>query len=157
MLKIIGLGSELRGDDRIGPEIIKSLRKMELDLPVKLYNVGSDAFSIIEHLIGEEPVLIVDCAKMGKKPGSVQKLNIDEVNLHVVDRSLSLHGMSFAEAYRLAKSMGKVAPCSLIAIEPEQVNFNVPLSDIVRKKIPEIIKMVLEEAKANAEQKNLNH
>jgi hydrogenase maturation protease len=130
---------------------------MDLKVPMELINTGTDAFSVLEHLITKEPVLIIDCAKMGKKPGHVQKLKINEVNLQTIDKSLYLHGFSFAEVYKMAQSMGPVAPCSLIAIEPEQVAFNEPLSDVVRKQIPEIIKLVLEEAKTNAGKESTNH
>jgi Ni,Fe-hydrogenase maturation factor len=57
----------------------------------------------------------------------------------------------------LAKSIGDVAPCSFIGVEPKTINFNEPLSDEVRKQIPEIIKMVLEEAKFYAEKENSYH
>ena len=157
MLKVIGLGSDLRGDDSIGSEIIERMRKMELPVPLSLVNAGADAFSLLEHLMAKEPVLIVDCAKMGKTPGHVQKLKIDEVNLQTVDKSLYLHGFSFAEIYRMAQSIGPVAPCSIIAVEPEHVTFNEPLSDVVREQVPAIINLVLEEAKANAEKENSNN
>ena len=71
MLKIIGLGNLLRGDDSVGPVIIQKLQKLTLSIPMELYEIGMDALAILEHLIGSEPILIIDCAKMGKKPGEI--------------------------------------------------------------------------------------
>ena len=137
----------MRGDDSIGPDIIQRLKNKKLPVPLTLADVGSDAFSLLEYLIGKEPLLIIDCAKMGEEPGTVRKFNLNDKALKTLDKAVSLHGMSFGEIYRMARSLGAVAECTLIGIEPEQIEFDRPLSQVVEEKIPMIMNMIIEEAK----------
>jgi len=147
MLNVIGIGNTLRGDDGIGPDIIQRLKNKTLPVPLTLADVGSDAFSLLEYLIGKEPLLIIDCAKMGKEPGTVCKFTLNEGTIHTLDEAVSLHGMSFGEMYRLAQSLGPVCECTLIGVEPEQIEFGESLSAVVKKQIPVIMNLVIEEAK----------
>ena len=38
---------------------------------INLVNAGADAFSVLDYLIGNDPVVLIDCAKMGRKPGDI--------------------------------------------------------------------------------------
>ena len=118
--------------------------------------MGSDAFSILEHLVASEPVLIVDCAKMGKAPGSVKKIVVNNDSLEYIDRMISLHGVGFAEVFQMAMAIGVESACTLVGVEPKAIEFNTGLSNEIRSAIPKIINLVGEEATKYAE-KNLNH
>jgi hydrogenase maturation protease len=156
MLKVIGLGNMLRGDDGIGPVVVERLRKKAETLPLTLIDVGSDAFALLEHLVASEPILIVDCARMGEIPGTVKKIVVNATSLKYIDERVSLHGFGFAEVFQLAKRIGPVARCSLIGVEPKSIEFNTCLSKEISKTIPKIITMVIEETRKYG-QKNLNH
>ena len=145
MLKIIGLGNHLCGDDYIGLRIIEELRGKNLPSSVKLIDAGADAFSVLEHLIEKEPVLLVDCAMINKEPGTFVKFDVNKSILKQKLDNVSLHGFSFAEVYSMAQKMGPVAPCSIIGIQPRSVEFNTPLSDEVEKNIPLILEAIEEE------------
>jgi hydrogenase maturation protease len=146
MVKIISLGNELRGDDSIGPAVIEQLNKSDLSVPMNLIDAGTDAFTILDHLIGEDPIIIVDCMKMGAEPGNIKKFNIEEVTIRQIEKSISLHGFGFGEIYDMAKDIGDVAECTLIGIEPKSIDFGEVLSDEVKDSLPFVVKMVIEEA-----------
>jgi hydrogenase maturation protease len=150
MLKVIGLGNILRGDDGIGPVVIETLEKKKLSFPIQLCDAGSDAFTILDHLLGSEPVLIVDCTRMGEEPGTVNRIVIKDARLFLSNVGMSLHGYSLAEVWQIARSMGSDKDLAIIGVEPETVRFNSGLSDVVKKSIPTIIRMVMEEAKKYA-------
>ena len=156
MLKVIGLGNLLRGDDGIGPVIIEKLGEMNQSLPLQFYDAGSDAFTVLDHLLGSEPVLIIDCARIGKKPGSVQKILIKDNKNLPINLGISLHGYSLMEVWQIACSMGVKNDLLVIAVEPKSVEFNTGLSEDVKKSIQTILQMVAEEAKKYAE-KNSHH
>jgi hydrogenase maturation protease len=156
MLKVIGLGNILCGDDGIGPVVIERLQREVKALSVSLYDFGSDAFSILEHLVASEPILIVDCAKMGETPGTVKKIAVNNASLKYVDNMVSLHGIGFAEIFQLAMRIGTVAKCSVIGVEPRSVEFNTGLSQEIKGVIPKIINLVVEETNKYAK-KNFNH
>jgi len=151
MLKVIGLGNILRGDDGIGPVIIQELEKLDPLLPMRLVDAGSDAFTILDHLLQSEPVLIIDCARMGKKPGTVQKILTKDNEIPPANLDLSLHGYSLAEVWQVARSMGVENDLSVIGVEPDSIDFDSGLSEVVKKSIPTILQMVVEEAREYAE------
>lgn len=149
MLKVISLGNELRGDDSIGPVVMNELRTMNLQEPVILINAGADAFTVLEHLIAEDPVIIIDCAQMDKQPGDVVIFKIDDSNINTFENSISLHGFSFGEVFKMVEQFGQIADCTIIGVEPKSIEFGQKLSDEVKRSLPSIINMVIEEAKKN--------
>jgi len=150
MITVIFLGNPLRGDDGIGPAVYQKMKTMNNSGTLRLIESGGDAFGILEYLIDRDPVVIVDCARMGQKPGEIVKFFVNDENLSIIEKNISLHGFGFGEIYRLAKSMGEIVSCTLIGIEPESIEFNQGLSNTVKSRIPKIINMVIEEAKKNA-------
>ena len=151
MLKVIGLGNILRGDDGIGPIIIQKLEESSKSLPIRLIDAGSDTFTILDQLLGSEPVLIIDCARMGKKPGTVQKLLASNTEFLTANIGMSLHGYSLAEVWKIARSMGVKNELSVIGVEPDSMEFNSGLSEVIKKSIPIIMQLVTKEAKKYAE------
>ncbi len=146
MIKVIGLGNALRGDDAIGPEIIEVLETMSTGDSLRLIDAGADAFTVLEHLLEEIPVVLVDCADMNLPPGSVKIFDVSEANLGEVSGHVSLHGFGFAEVYRMAGQLGPCAPCKIIGVQPERVAFDTELSVPVKKAIPEILNLINREA-----------
>ena len=150
MLNVIGLGNFLKGDDAIGLLIIEKLSKLFDKSQLNLVDAGADAISLLDYLIGNDPVLIIDCAKMGKKPGDVLAFDVNEVNIAKIYNTLSLHGFRFGDVYEMAKKIGRVAPCKIIGVEPKHINFNEELSSEVEASIPKIINIVKMEAQNDA-------
>jgi hydrogenase maturation protease len=146
MLKIIGIGNALRGDDAIGPLIIEELEKDKNRLPAKLIDAGADAFTVLEHLMETDPVLLIDCAKMGINPGEVKIFNVDEATITQAAKVVSLHGFGFGDVYKIARGMGEVAPCKIIGVEPKTVAFDTNLSEEVKRSIPNILRLIQKEA-----------
>ncbi len=144
MLKVVALGNSLRGDDGIGIAVLDELKKNNLVQKVVLLDIGSDAFTLLEHFIQTEPMLLIDCARMGKSPGEVAKFCVDQTNLARANEMVSLHGFSLAETYQMAQKLGNVADCHIIGIEPKTIEFNRDISPEVRKSIPVVIEMVME-------------
>ena len=129
MLKIIGIGNILRGDDGIGPHIISELKKENLHDPIELIDIGSDAFSIIDHFEQKQPVLVIDCAQMGEMPGKVIKFEVIDDNLKMLDKAISIHGFGFSDVYQMAKNLYENVQCTIIGIQPKSLEFNTGLSE----------------------------
>jgi len=151
MLKVIGLGNILMGDDGIGPVIIRKLEESCEAIQVRPIDAGSDAFTVLDHMLGPEPVLIIDCARMGQKAGTVQKIKIPKNKFIAVELGISLHGYSLSEVWKIARSMGVKNDLSVIGIEPDAMDFNSGLSEVIKKRIPIILQMIVEEAKKYAQ------
>ena len=157
MLKIISLGNELRGDDGIGPRVLERLTNIKHPIPTKFINAGADAFILLEHLVDSDPLVLIDCAQMGKEPGSVHKFKVNNHNLKKSNSLLNLHGFSFAEIMHLAQQVGNPASCTIIGIEPKSTEIDTALSPEAEKAIPGAMQLVLEEIESYANSENFNH
>ncbi len=78
--------------------------------------------AVLDHLLQPDPILIIDCARMGKKPGEVAGSPWIQSRLRQTDQLISLHGFSVSEIYRLATKLGSVAPAGVFGIEPGSWN-----------------------------------
>ncbi len=157
MVKIIGLGNALRGDDCVGLHVLEKLRTVKFDFPVDFVTAGSDAFLLLEHLLAPEPVIIIDCAEIGQEPGTFLKLYVSEKNLKKISQGISLHGFSFAETYQMAKKMGGATPCTIFGIQPKTIEFNTDISTEVKRNIPIIVDAIIEEVKKYGSGQDINH
>ena len=156
MIHVIGLGNFLRGDDAVGPLVIERLFKSGSVSGLNLVNAGADPLTVLDYLSSADPVIIIDCAKMGRKPGEVVEFNINEANITQVQNTLSLHGIGFADIYKMAVALGTPSPCKIIAVEPKDTGFDSHLSPEVEASIPEIIKLVMMETQHYAKE-NFNN
>lgn len=156
MVKVIALGNILRGDDGVGPAVLDYLRFNGVSEKAQLIEAGSDAFAVLDHLLQPEPVILIDCARMGKAPGDVRIFHLSEITLTITEQLVSLHGFSMAEVYQMARKMGPVADCVIIGIEPGSVEFNQELTGAVRESIPAAAQLVNLEMKRYAEKNNYN-
>ena len=147
MINVIGLGNLLKGDDAVGPVVIEQLHRINTQNKLNLVDAGADAFMVLDYLLADDPVILIDCAQMGKVAGEIVAFDVNSVNIKSVSAAVSLHGFSFAEMYAMAASMGPVAPCKIIGVEPKNIDFNTDFSEEVEASIPEIINMVKMEAK----------
>ena len=156
MIKVIALGNILRGDDGIGPAVLDYLRFNGYADNARLIDAGSDAFTLLDHLLQPEPVILIDCARMGKTPGDVRMVRLSEFTLQITDQLVSLHGFSIAEVYRMAIKMATVADCVVIGIEPGSIEFDQDLCTGVKACIPAAAQLVNMEMKRYAEKDNYN-
>jgi hydrogenase maturation protease len=153
MLKVIAIGNKLRADDGASLLVLDRLQNFE---NIKCIDVGSDAFIVLEHLLEEDPLIIIDCANMGIQPGEFLEFSEEDVHLKMADKFISLHGFSLAETINLAKNTGKVTDFKIIGIEPKSLIFGEPVSPEVLEVVPKITQFILEEAK-KYEQENIDN
>lgn len=92
---IFGIGNELRGDDYLGPYIIKELEFSQnfSDEKIVLINASSVPENFTGLVKNEKPshILMIDAALMDSTPGSIKFLNKDEIaNINTSTHSMSL-------------------------------------------------------------------
>ena len=157
MINVISLGNDFCGDDGIGPRVLERLTKHKFPTPMKFINAGEDAFILLEYLVQSDPVLLIDCARMGLAPGTIRRFNAGDVLLRSAEQLVTMHGFSFAEIFNMAKSIGEPAPCTIFGIEPKDVQMGTSLSEEVEKSIPGVVNMILEEIEGYAKSENTYH
>ena len=156
MLRIIALGNELYGDDGVGPAVLNELRQEVSAGSVELINAGSDAFVLLDYLLKTDPLVIIDCARMGKQPGDILKFRTSQIQPQWLSNNLSLHGFSIGDMLAMARQLDSSAEGVVIGIEPKAIVFNTGLSAEISRNIPAIIDLVREEI-TNYAKKSIDH
>ncbi len=131
---IMGIGSELKSDDRVGLSITESLSS------AGKYNVivaGPTPEHWVGHIAnkGYEKILIVDAVTFGGIPGEIQVFDINEIS--------KIFGLTHASSLHLFSDFltkeGKLKSIKVLAIEPESLELGTELSTAVKEAADKII------------------
>lgn len=146
VIRIIGCGNPLAGDDGIGVRIINELKTLSLPEEIVLLEGGTDPLNLLEMLRGADKVILIDAVKGAGKPGEVFLLTLDQVDLES-QAGLSLHQFNLAQVMALGHSLfPKEMPQEILVVGVEAVNttsFNLELSEPVQRAIPHAVQIIL--------------
>lgn len=140
-ISLLGIGSELRGDDAIGLEIARQL-KQKITVPsCQVIEAGTSPENFISILRQFAPamVLLIDAAQMDAPPGTIRWLSSDDIaDLPATTHALPLH--------LLAQYLQKEINCqvALIGIQPLQTGFQAPITKSVLLAMDEVINGIIE-------------
>ena len=143
VMRVIGVGNEIAGDDAAGPAVIAALRQRRLPECVELISAGADALGVIEYLEDDCDAIIVDAVHMGKAPGTVLTFPVERARVLVKSDAFSLHGVGLSYALNLADKLGLPARVTIVGIEPESVQPGQPMAGVVSKAVPEAVAAVM--------------
>lgn len=88
---IIGCGNLLRGDDGVGPILVRHLAEVGTPPGVRLADGGTAGMDVAFNMRGADRVIIVDACRTGAEPGALFKVPgeqleqlppLDGINLH---------------------------------------------------------------------------
>jgi hydrogenase maturation protease len=141
---VIGVGNLLLKDEGIGIHAIRALQDMNLPPDVKLVDGGTSP-DLIAYTRAGEKMIIVDCAKSGGKPGTIYMFKPEDLAAGKGTLT-SVHEMGVVENLKLMELTGsKPKETIIIGIEPAEIDWGMELSDTLKKRLPKLIKVVLEE------------
>jgi len=148
MIKIIGIGQSLRGDDALGLEAVRLWQEKyqnklaRPDVVAELAELpGTGLLDLIE---GAQTVIFVDAVYSGAAPGTIHRLVEDEISAFS-GGSGSAHGWGVAETISLGR---QIMPGSmpekliLIGIEARQLKLGDTLSPEVKSALPEVARLI---------------
>jgi hydrogenase maturation protease len=146
---VLGAGSPLMGDDGLGPEVIARLAERWEESPtLRFLDGGVWGMRLLPHIEDADRLLVVDAIRAGEEPGTLVRLEAHEIPRHMSSK-LSVHQIDLGEVFAVAELRGRFPPEAVaIGIEPEFVQAYVPLSDLVRAKLPELIEAVEQQLQA---------
>jgi hydrogenase maturation protease len=103
-LKVIGIGSPF-GGDAVGFEAIERLRKERDRFPAKMELLSLDrpGSGLVPLLENAKTVVLIDAMQSGQLPGTVQRLQLDDLLTQA--NPPSSHSLGVAEALALAKTL----------------------------------------------------
>lgn len=137
-LVILGIGNPMRGDDAVGIEIVKLLKR-RVPENVKLLECQTVPENFIKEIRRFNPshVLMIDAAGFEAKPGEAKLVSPEEIS----GMALSTHALPLSIlAEILQKSMN--VKVILLGVQPKKIEFGEKLTPELKKAVREIAKVL---------------
>jgi hydrogenase maturation protease len=146
---VLGLGNPLRGDDGLGPAVIRWLQARDLPPGVATVDGGTPGLELVLTLADCRRAVIVDAADLGRAPGEWMRFAPDRVRLKEGEASLSLHAAGLAEALALGTALGALPEEVIIfGVQPMRVDWSPELSAEAQVAVPVVGRAVLREIRS---------
>ena len=148
-IAVLGLGNPLMADEGIGCRIIELFLTQADKYPaVDFIDAGTGGMTVLHLIAGRCKVIIVDCAYMGTKPGTIKRFTPEDVKSIKKLAHQSLHESDILKVLALAKQLEQYPQEVVIfGIEPEKIEPGQELSEILAKKLDDYITVISEELK----------
>jgi hydrogenase maturation protease len=148
-LLVLGLGNILLGDDGLGPVAVHRLiRSYDMPEGVLVLDGGTLGLSLLPHLEDARRALLVDAIRAEGPPGTLVRLEGDEVAPAVAAR-LSPHQVGVADLLDGARWRDRYPkPLILLGVVPASLELRVGLSPRVEAALPGLIERIVAEAAA---------
>ena len=143
---ILGVGNLLLSDEGVGVRVVERL-VATYDLPegVQTLDGGTLGLDLLYYLEGVENLLIVDAVKMGKEPGTLLRLEGDEVpaflSIKISPHQIGIPDMLFAAKLKDLYPRNVV----LWGVQPGVLDAGLDLSPPVAAQVDELVEKVVDE------------
>ncbi len=143
-IKVLGLGNILLSDEGLGVHALWELRdRYEFSPEIELIDGGTGGLFLLSEFEGVDKLLIIDAISGGKEPGTIYSFSLEELPQTVAEK-LSLHEVSLLDVLQLARLKGCLPEeVKLIGMEPASLEWGGELTEVAKKKLPELINLVL--------------
>lgn len=147
---ILGVGNLLLSDEGVGVHVANKLMEMELPEGVEVYEGGTDGFRLMSVVTGADRLIVVDAVKGGGEPGSIYRFDVKDVPSMPDSYKTSVHQIGILEVIHFSEFVGKgkTPEATIIGVEPKSLEMSMELTPEVAAKVPKVISLVLETAKA---------
>jgi hydrogenase maturation protease len=148
IIKVIGIGQSMRGDDAAGLAAVQYWQTAypehaeSTNLLVQLAEVPG--IGLLNLLEGADVVILVDAVRSGAEAGTIHLLSEDQLE-SFTSATGSAHGWGVAETLSLGRGlMPSTLPAKLvlIGIEAADVSIGASLSPGVQQALPEVARMI---------------
>jgi hydrogenase maturation protease len=144
---VIGVGNLLMRDEGIGIHAVQALQAIDLPPDVQLIDGGTSP-DLIAYTRAGDKIIIIDAAKAGGEPGAIYRFKPEDI-LAEKPFLYSAHEMGVIEALNLMTFSGdKPGEAVIIGVEPAIIDWGMELSPVLKKAIPRLLKVILQEINA---------
>lgn len=143
---VLGLGNSIMTDDGFGVKVVNTLSsRYHFQGKIRLIDGGTLGLDLLPHLEGVESLLIIDALDMRDKPGSIFRLEGEEVPRAFTSK-LSVHQMGLQDLLAVAELQGHV-PTRLVVwgVQPASIEMGTELTAIVESAVEPVMQKVLGE------------
>ncbi|MBS1811084.1 MAG: hydrogenase maturation protease [Acidobacteria bacterium] len=158
MILIIGCGNLLRGDDGVGPILIRRLWEIGLPEGVRCADGGTGGMDVAFQMRGADKVILVDACQSGSDPGAIFKVPGAELENLPPLTGIHLHAFRWDHALAFARWLLKdeyPRDITVYLIEAENIGFGADLSPSVRAAMEKLARLLLDDlAQENSQEEN---
>jgi len=147
---ILGVGNLLMSDEGVGVHVIQRLvADYHLPEEVQVLDGGTLGMDLLYYLEGTENLLLIDAVQARKEPGTLVRLEDDEVPAFMSIK-ISPHQLGVPDMLAAAKLKGNCYPKRIVlwGVQPELIEIGLNLSPVVESQVNPIIENILEQLQA---------
>jgi hydrogenase maturation protease len=149
MIRILGCGNPLVGDDGIGIHVIERLQEMRSELPddVELIDAGVCGLDMLNMLEDADTVIIIDAVKGAGNAGSVHRFGMDDIKGARSNGVLSIHETCLADVLCIAEHIQKMPEnLTIFGVEIDKTDeLSIGLSEKLQASMDVILTLILDE------------
>jgi len=145
---IIGCGNLLRGDDAVGPILVRVLAERGVPPGVRLADGGTAGMDVAFKMRGAGHVIIVDACRTGQPPGTLYQVPGEELAQLPPITGLNLHAFRWDHALAFGRWLLKEEyppRITVYLIEAENLEFGDELSRPVRATMENLVQKLTTE------------
>ena len=143
---VLGLGNTIMSDDGFGGRAVDTLRaRFTFPESVRIEDGGTLGLDLLPMFEGIDKLLIVDALEMDAAPGSVFRLEGEEVPRALASK-VSVHQMGLQDLLAVAELQGHL-PKELVfwGVQPRTVEMGIELSGEVQSALERVLDGVLQD------------
>ncbi|HRZ14252.1 MAG TPA: hydrogenase maturation protease [Candidatus Omnitrophota bacterium] len=144
MKRIIGCGNLLLQDEGVGIHLIEYLKHQTLPEDIELIDGATGGFDLIPFIEDAEKVVIVDAIRAGSVPGAIYRFTPDNFETNA-ELNTSLHDVTLKDIFRIIQLKRILPPVVIFGVEPKAMDLGMELTADIRRVVPELSALVLEE------------
>ena len=135
---ILGIGTELRGDDAAGLHVARRLMTEKLPGSATILEMRGDGATLMEQWKGSTHVILADAVTADLPPGSVIRFNARKDLLPANLFAASSHSFGVAQALAVSLALDELPPSVILfGIQAKSFQMGTDLSPEVRRAIDE--------------------
>lgn len=149
---IVGCGNLLRGDDAVGPVLVRNLWERGLPRGVRCADGGTGGMDVAFQMRGVPHVILVDACRSGAEPGALFEVPGDEVEHLPPLSGIHLHAFRWDHALAFARWLLKdhyPPKVTVYLIEAARLDLGEPLSAPVDAAMRRLAGMLLDKLRSD--------
>lgn len=145
--RVIGIGNEFRGDDGVGPLLVRQLRQRKDFEKIEFLECSGDTTVLFEKWNPRDEVILVDVICSGGQAGSIYKFDALSAPLPSdLFPSVSTHVLDVSRSIELARSLGRLPKKLLVfGIEGKSFQTDSKLNLKVKKAMEKVTEEIRKE------------
>jgi hydrogenase maturation protease len=151
---VIGIGNILLKDDGVGVHTVSELEKEGLPSTIELVDGGTSTLAMLSYFLECRKIIVIDALKAGYDPGTIYRIKPEDLASYKKE-NLSIHDVQILDVVKMARMLGTDPDVVIFGIEPQEIRFELTMSDLMWSKVPEIIGLIKQELGIGREETNL--